>query len=207
MLRISAIAAEDGWAFVNEDERLWLIRPPYRATSRLLATIDQRDRAISSHAFAPTAIQCRDWAEVIAILREQFLSVRQGRKDLEPGAEAAVELVRTAPEPIVAHYLERIHRELIPGGELDAASRILHTLLHNATVRQREHLFDQVTAAIQACSEAQIRRQLQLVDATDVSSRWQAMFPRSMARYGSDSIRSRADDIRTVGQIMHLCPI
>lgn len=79
MLKLLAVAPEDGWAFVRvQDTTCCLVRPPYAKSNVLLADDAAVKTALSKHGFV-SPVDDRtfvDWATLIAFLNRQVLQSR-----------------------------------------------------------------------------------------------------------------------------------
>ncbi len=128
-LRILAAAYRDGWAFVQEDDRVVLVRPPYQRSKLVVVSPDTVEHAVQKHGFESQAMEVEDWRALVDLLRGKraALGVSEGAASLEDH-ERMARLVRTAPRAILERYLDRVEHELIPREELDAAVRVLEVM-------------------------------------------------------------------------------
>jgi hypothetical protein len=116
MIRLLAIAPEDGWAFVRSADRILLLRPPY--SKRRHPTVEESvvARAVAVEGFEAADQVFPDWSTLFAFLEERFLA---GREAL-PAAlapESVERILRHAPRPVLESLLDRIEHELRTSAE------------------------------------------------------------------------------------------
>jgi hypothetical protein len=63
-------------------------------------------------------------------------------------------LIHFAPPDILANYLDRIERELIPGREWEAAQELLTVLLGVEAVRSEVTLYERTRRLLESCGTA-----------------------------------------------------
>lgn len=184
MISLIAAAFDDGWAFVRQGYTVYLVRPPYKRSSLVEVSESAALRAVHAHGFTPELRDYRDWAALIAFLREKIAESAAARAPRAEEIDAAARLLRRAPPDVVAGYLDRVERELLPSGEHRAAIRLL-TALHgleqvmtDPPLRARAaRLLD---AAAEAASASMDRRAALLDDEKDLRRK----FPRAMEQWG-----------------------
>lgn len=186
MISLIAAAFEDGWAFVRQGYALYLVRPPYHRGALVEVSQGTLERAVHAHGFTPELRDFRDWASLIAFLREKIVELASARPRAPSLDDAALRLLRHASGPVIMGYLDRIERELIPGGEAIAALHILTALSGAPRVALDDDLRARVAAlldaAVKASSTSQGRRAELLDDAKDLRRR----FPRAAERWGDE---------------------
>jgi hypothetical protein len=128
MIRLLAIAPEDGWAFVRSEDRILLLRPPYgkrRHPSVEKSTVAQ---AIAVEGFEAAGQAFPDWPAVFAFLEERFLA---GRTPLPAilAPQSVERILRHAPASALESLLDRIQNELLPGRQVDPAGELLARFL------------------------------------------------------------------------------
>jgi hypothetical protein len=157
MLRLLALAPEDGWAFIEDGESLLVVRPPYADWSRSVTRRENLATAIQQHGFLPEDRSFPDWAFLIDHLKKKIIETRRTRGDEEPTAESIRKLFHFAPRYILAEYLDRIESELLPGREWNAAATILTEMLRVETVRTDAALFERTLDLLDQCREERAR--------------------------------------------------
>jgi len=69
MLRIMAIAPEDGWAFVERDGKFLLLKPPYSQRTIYPASERSVSAAINKYGFEALSKEFQDWGSLLEFLR------------------------------------------------------------------------------------------------------------------------------------------
>lgn len=201
MISVIAAAFEDGWAFVRQGYTIYLVRPPYQRGALVEVSQSTLERAVHVHGFTPELRDFRDWAALIAFLREKIVESARARPPSATPEDPARSLLRRASGPVIEGYLDRIERELIPGGEVIAALNILTALAGSPRVALDDNLRARVTslldAAVKASSTSKGRRAELLDDAKDLRRR----FPRAMEQWG-DELTGFMRDVRQRGSLL-----
>lgn len=128
MIRLLAIAPDDGWAFASSEGQIRLLRPPYDKRRHPVVPESSVDRAVAVEGFTASAEEFPDWQELFDHLEERFLA---GRPPL-PAAlapETVERILFYAPPASLAGLLDRIERELLPDRHWDVSSQLLSGLL------------------------------------------------------------------------------
>lgn len=128
MVKLLAIDVSEGWAFVEDGDRVVLIRPPYRrqeqrATSRAILA-----RAIQDGDFAPKEMTFADWVALISFVRSQVIDhAKQQGRSLD--ADIGDELIAAAPRIFIERLVDTIERDLFPANEWVVAETVLDSIL------------------------------------------------------------------------------
>ena len=133
MLKLRAAAWEDGYAIVEQDDQLVLIRPPYRLQNRSRVALKDIETAVQKYGFAVAEASFDSWADLIGHLKQRFIEIR--RQDSEPDGVRIRQLAERAPREVVQGFLHKIEHELLVQREWRAASGLLTHLLRNPVVR------------------------------------------------------------------------
>jgi hypothetical protein len=148
MLRLRAAAWEDGYAVVESDGALFMIRPPYRQVNKVAVPESDLESAVAKHGFSATDQSFEDWAALIEHLKRRFIEERKGQGQV-PDSARIKKLIERVPAYIVASYLDRIEDELLPQKQWRAANGVLAHLLRNPVVRQDPGLLDRVSVLLE----------------------------------------------------------
>lgn len=141
MLKIIAAAYEDGYAFVQEQDSIYLIRPPYKDKNKRPATLSNVERAITAHGFtAENSEGFSSWDLLIRHLMDQLAQKRKEAGRGAPDTEKIRSIFQRADKDTVKQYLDRVEHELIPGRKWKAAISLLMTFLKNKHVQEDEKL-------------------------------------------------------------------
>ena len=129
MIRLLAFVPEDGWAYVQADGRISLIRPPYTSTQRSAADLDTIEKAVGQHGFQAMDQEFSGWAELIQFLNDQVRQARASTGPVSTEETLRAEMLRLAPTGILSGYLDRVESQWLPSGQLDAAESLLQEML------------------------------------------------------------------------------
>jgi len=185
MIRLLAIAPEDGWAFVRSVDRILLLRPPYGKRRHPSVEESTVARAVAVEGFEAADRTFPDWPALFSFLEERFLAER---RPLPPAlAPQTVErILRHAPSSALEGLLDRIEHDLLPSRQWDAASELLARFLAvdaPAAAGLRSRAADLVARCHQMRSAAGQRRQR-----LEVAAR----APLTAAKYGPEEVRKHA---------------
>jgi hypothetical protein len=194
VLRIVAAAYRDGWAFVEDGERLVVVRPPYRRPGPVDVPRTAVEQAVGRHGFEAQAQEVADLRALYTFLEERRVAIAEaeGAPSLSD-RERRERLVRTAPRHILERYLDRVEGELIRKGELDGALDVLAAMSHADVASIDDALRERVSKLIAACRDAlAFRRELT------------GEAPREVDSPGDAALR--AEGMRALRRKMLACP-
>lgn len=192
MIRLLAIAPEDGWAFVRSEARILLLRPPYGKRRHPCVEEGVVTRAVTAEGFEAADRTFPDWAALFAHLEERFLAERTPLPAaLAP--ESVERILRHAPHSALASLLDRIEHDLLPGRHWDAANGLLARFLA---------VESPAAAYLKPRAVALLTRAQELRTAS--GHRWRRLAasqgsPLTTAKYGREALRERAEQIRQRG--------
>lgn len=196
MISLIAAAFEDGWAFVRHGYTIYLVRPPYQRGGLVEVSEATLERAIHAHGFTPELREFRDWGALITFLRDKIVesaaAAREARDAREPSADedpAALRLLRHAPGHVIAGYLDRIERELIPSGEAHAALRLLTALMNLERVALDTNLRARAAALLEAAVKASSTAKGRRAELFDNVKDLRRLFPKAVDHWGEDLMR------------------
>lgn len=156
MTTILALDPEVGWAFAQENDRILLLRPPYRNIQQARVVPESVvERAVTHHGYRGCSQQCESLADAIEWIRAQVLDHRKAIGRPIPAARTlGTSLLKTAPAPMIEHVLQRIADEFLPAGDLSAAEELLAFLRSESeAVRNTQTLWDKTTQLWQTLCE------------------------------------------------------
>lgn len=192
MIRLLAIAPEDGWAFVRSADRILLLRPPYSKRRHPAVMESVVTRAVAVEGFESADQVFPDWPTLFAFLEERFLAARPALPAaLAP--ESVERILRHAPRPVLESLLDRIENELLPSRQWDAAGELLARFLAvdspvAAGLRPRAA---ELLVRCQQTRSAAEQKWHRLADASQA--------PFTTEKYGLEPVRAYAERIRQVG--------
>ena len=204
MLKLLAAAFEDGWAFVERNGEMLLVRPPYRSWNLSIVPESTLEKAVTAYGFAVTSESFSDWGALITFLQQRLVETRQAQGQAKPESDAIRTLVQYAPENVLQSYLHRIQTELIPNREWKAALDLLTTLLRLDKIKASPELFGRTVNLLEQCqsaiTQATIQKQHLVNEPDDVTRQ----FPCAVGRYGVMPIINYRNTISQRRQILAL---
>jgi hypothetical protein len=168
MPKLLALAAEDAYAFAEQNDELFLIRPPF--TSRVKKQVPRAalETAIVRYGFMRSDQTFDSWSGLVQYLRDEFLRARRGTNQQPEDSDNIRRLVQRAPEEVVLQYLERIETELIPREEWSAAIELLTHLFRNVVAKGRPDLLDNCATLLERCETLRRARESFLTNCGDL---------------------------------------
>lgn len=200
-LRIVAAAYRDGWAFVEQGDRIVLLRPPYHRSRLVEVSRTTVERAVQRHRFDVEAHEVSDWRALIGFLQQKRVEIAEaeGAASL-PNSERMVRLVRAAPRYILEKYLNRIESDLILQNELQAALRALAAMSHTDIANMDAALRERVSKLVAACADAMAQERDLEEDLLDNEDDLAASFP-SLKKVGLAAAMEYAKRVQKNHQI------
>ena len=202
MLRLIAIAPEDGWAFVKEEGSIHLIRPPYRKNNVSIASEATVEKAISTQGFVSEQKDFPDWRSLITDIQNRLIEARKEQGQSVPGPEAAQKLIQYAPQHIVESYLDRVETDLFPDSKWDAAMDLLLALLKSKRVKAAERLRERTTSLLEKCWELHQKQERNKLDLIGGDSALAEQLPRVTQRHTTIEINKYVSEMSESGSLM-----
>jgi hypothetical protein len=200
MLEILALAPDDGWAFVNQDGRVFLVRPPYAHAQATQVTAAVVDRAVAAYGFQAEARSFDTWEKLVEYLSREIVNAAAGRPRMD---DAGRRLLRHASRETVVRFLDRVAGELLPQREWSAAAATLEALLDHDLVIADQELRRRAIELLRACaaSTAGEGSRGQLLRETLDLKRW---CPRTARRYGEMGVRSFIKQVQDERELLRM---
>jgi hypothetical protein len=110
-IKIVAISPHDGWAFVEEDGRFFLLTPPYDKSDKIESTEMQLEKSISFHGFEICSYELNNYREVLDFIKSKYLESLKSQNFIIPSDEELRKLLKYADEKIIDKYLDKICNE------------------------------------------------------------------------------------------------
>ena len=202
MLELLAVAPEDGWAFVRENDATCLVRPPYAKSNVRKVDDAAVETALSKHGFVvPNRDRTfGDWATLVACLNRQVLQSRAtaGRPVPELGAGEAI--LGVAPIDVLSGFLDRVENELLPTHQLDHADNVLTAMLKVPAARNNAELCERISVLLWKVRESRsvaeaFRREVARPSNFDLK------YPMIARSFGRDRVMELADKVASMGQV------
>ncbi len=185
MLRVVAVAPGDGWAFVEDGGRLFLVRPPFTTASKAEVSDAVVARAISEHGFSATERQFGSWGELIGFLEEGIIS------HAAPALSRFERLQRMLPHAtaeVIDGYLDRIESELLPQGQWRPARMLLEQVLALDSVTTRPTLLKRAVGLLGECTTAETTAMGAREDLVHDPDLLAERVPLAAAKYGATAL-------------------
>jgi hypothetical protein len=129
-IKMVAIAPYDGWAFITQDEKLYMLKPPFRSRDLTGASARDLEKAVNHHGFQAFDREFPNFQQLILYLKQEYVNNMKEMGFQDPSREELAALLQYAGDEILDEYLGRIEKEFIPGRKLAAAESLLLDLLH-----------------------------------------------------------------------------
>ena len=140
MIRITAIAPYDGWAFISKEEKIFLLKPPYESLGISEASENVVENAVGKYGFEKCDIAFSSMEEVIRYIKDQFITSRKDLGIETPSSEELKDLLKYFEDDVLLEYLRRAREELIPQGRFDAAEAIALDILKLERVKDNSEM-------------------------------------------------------------------
>ena len=204
-IKIIAIAPKDGWGFIEKEEKLFLLRPPYTTSDQIEVTIKDLSKAIHSYGFEECAISLNSINETVKFLKEAYIETKKTQGIELPSFEKLREGLKYATDDVLLEYLKRAKSELIPEGKLDAAESVTIDLMKLERVMTNQEMQKMAIDILENCKEERERlRDLENQIRENQEETWKARFLGVESTYPIDAIRRRQRNITKEGQILPL---
>lgn len=203
MIHLLAIAPEDGWAFIGQDEEIYLIRPPYSAANRRPVTVSAVEVAVTKHGFRAAEGSFEDWRAVIDSLKQEIVQSREASGRSLDGRDIGLEILRLAEPEKVSELLDRAEETWIRQGKWNSAERFLSDVLSLDITARNETLRQRAINLLKKCQTARHRtiasRMNDIEDQCDLS-----VFPRlaDSPEPERQYVAERAEAIKERGQVL-----
>ncbi len=203
-IKIIAIAPNDGWGFVEKEEKLFLLRPPYISSDQIEVSIKDLSKAIHSYGFEECAISLNSINEVVKFLKETYIESKEKQGISLPSSEQLRELLKYATDEVLLEYLKRAKRELIPEGKLDAAESIASELKKLETVRKNPKMLEMIIETLEECNKERKRMEEGFTReiSNNLEETWKDKFPDIVGTYSPEVILKHQKQIAVRGQIL-----
>lgn len=183
-IKMTAIAPFDGWAFISEEENLYLLRPPYHSGDLIEASEKDLANAVHKYGFHECDFDFNTITETVHFLKDKYVEAIKKQGVSLPGKEQLKSLLRHATDDILWDYLEKADKEFIPQRNLDAAESIAVALMRVEKVKKNEKMFNTTLDIINRVREERNK----LKDFMLNSAILKHKFPNAEKRYTRKSI-------------------
>ena len=204
--KIIAAAPDDGWGFVSEEEKIFLLRPPYTSSDKIEVSMKVVENAIHIRGFEEYDITLDTINEVVRSLKEMYIESKRKQGIDPPSSEKLKEFLKYATDDVLLEYLNRAYNELIPEGKLDLAESMASDLLELENVQNNTEMLSMGLDILKKCIHERKSRKQSIQDLfSDPQRTWANKYPHATAIYSIDSINERQKLISSRGQILPIC--
>lgn len=148
-LLLLVASPSDRWALVLEEERHWLVRPPYREEDRAPISACQAIRALAEEDFAPVGKSFPEWGSLARYL-DDFRVAHVSPEEREQARDAARRLLVHATVDQARRHLSQVSAAL-DAGRRAGVSDALGALLEAESVRSHPELLADVARLLGRC--------------------------------------------------------
>jgi arsenate reductase-like glutaredoxin family protein len=126
---IIAISPDSGWAFVTDEGKLYLFRPPYIPSHRIEAKDMDVEKAFQLQIFVDCQYSFKNMDEAIRFLENYYIELLENIGITEPSIDELKEFLKYVDDDTLLDYLKRAKDELIPNGDLVTAGTIVADII------------------------------------------------------------------------------
>jgi hypothetical protein len=201
-LKIVALAPYDGWAFVRENDNLFLLRPPYTVSSRDRCSPKELAEAVSKHGFNSVDRSFGSYSELIQFVKDEYIKANKDNGKVVPTVEELKELLNYASEDVLLGFLEKAEKELLPEGKIEAAESLILDLMKLDKVIKNKNLFAQALNVIDKI--AKVRKEKKAWEMKFMKRRLKHVFSNIDKRYPAEQIMEKIEATHHRGMVFSL---
>ena len=203
-IKIIAIAPNDGWGFIEKEEKIYLLHPPYTSSNLIEVSRKEVENAIQLHGFEVCDISLNGINEAVKFLKEKYIESKETQGIDLPSSKQLRELLKYATDDVLLEYLNKAKRELIPEGKLDAAESIASELKKLETVRKNPKMLEMIIETLEECNKERKRMEEGFTReiSNNLEETWKDKFPDIVGTYSPEVILKHQKQIAVRGQIL-----
>lgn len=129
MIKLIAIAPYDGYAFIMEKERIYLLEPPYESSNICEVSQEMVEKAVGMYEYIECDINLDNMEEVVSYIKDQLIISRKNLGIETPLFCEIKDLLNYIGDDEILEYLRRVREELIPKRKFDVARAIVVDIL------------------------------------------------------------------------------
>jgi hypothetical protein len=157
-IKVVALAPRDGWAFIEDNGDLFLLRPPYTVSSKIQCTKNELEEAVLKHGFHSVDYPFKNYSEAIRFIKDEHVKSNKERGAAAPTMEELKELLDYASEDVLLGFLGKAEKELIPEGKIEAAESLALDLMKLDKLIENKKLLDYALNIIYKCADLRKKR-------------------------------------------------
>lgn len=201
-LKIVAIARDEGLAFIVEDGRTLLLRPPYLASNQIEVSGKSAEKAVSSLGFERCDLTFPSISAVVKYLKDEYITTKKSKGIKLPPSRRLKDVLKYATDDILLEYLEKAKNELIPEGKINAAASLVFDLIELEKVKNNPEMLKMAVEIIEVWNRRKLRIEEMVYD--DLRKTWTKRFPLAVRKYSMRGIVRRQQSIAKRGQLLYL---
>ncbi|MCJ7630863.1 hypothetical protein MUP77_00460 [Candidatus Bathyarchaeota archaeon] len=202
-ISVIAIAPDDGWAFIEKDNRIFLLRPPYTSSYQTEASEKTVETAINSHGFEKCNVVLDGISEAVRLLEAKYVESKKKQGIDLPSSQELRGLLKYASTDVLLRYVRKARKELIPEGRFDAALSIATELMKLDAAKQDPEIYRTGMEIFQAYIEKCMQQKSLLTKTAENRRRnWTSAFPNIAKKYRLKDIIEWQKSISTTGQLL-----
>jgi len=152
-IKIIALDARDGLAFIEDSKQLFFLRPPYDVAGKTPCHADDIEEAVIKYGFRRADYSFNHYSELIRFIKNEYNQAAADDGVKVPTTEELTALLDSASENVIIRFLQRIDDELIPGGNIDAAESLTRDLMKLEKLRENKVLLDRSLDILFKCMD------------------------------------------------------
>lgn len=204
--KIIAAAPADGWGFVSEEEKIFLLRPPYTSSDKIEVSMKVVENAIHIRGFEEYDLTLDTINEVVRSLKEMYIESKRKQGIDPPSSEKLKEFMKYATDDMLLEYLNKANDELIPERKLDATEAIALDLLNLENVQNNTEMLSMGMDILKKCRQEREGLEKLVFDASTSSQEtWADRFPNAVDKYLLTPLVEYQKRISSSGQMMPMC--
>jgi len=182
-LKIIAIASQDGWAFVQEDTRIVLLKPPYNYLDMVHVTRATVQKAIDIHGFEKCDVnkEFNNIGEIIQYIKRDYVQFKKTQGIDMPTPEELKGLLNYANDDVLISYLNKARNELIPLGKIIAAKSIASDLKELDRIVENPEICRLIEEILELCKS-------EMRNFEETKAEWTHKYPNISGKYDMASI-------------------
>ncbi len=199
-VELIAIDKADGRGIISENDKYYIVRPPYRAKDKIGIREKDVERAFFQHGFESIERAPMSIADVVFFLKNEYIDFhKQQEKDL-PSPEELTRLLEYAPDDLLQKYIVRVREDYLLKNKHDIAEKLALELMGTEKVSLNPKFIHDVSQILNECREHRERKSAIIFSDVNLDQR----FPRAAKRYTLQSLLEKKMDILKQGCLINV---
>lgn len=200
-VELIAIDREDGRGIIKENEKYFIVRPPFRSKDKIEIFEKDVERALFQHGFESIECESQSIADVVSFLRKEYIRFHKRQDQELPKPEELKKLLEFAPDDLLFKYITRVREDFLLKKKYGIAETLALELLETEKVRSRPDLISEVLQILKECKEYKEQKRMNAVASPpDLNIR----FPEAAERYSSQAMQKKMNETKSRGTLFAL---